>query len=481
MNYPSLSLTHQRVISLSWCCMGILALMESCPVAYSSNNRNHYQGHHTIGSRVMMNGNRRHNVLSSSSSIRTFMPSIVRGGAVVEINDGDDVEETDDDDDEGMEQVDAIDDESEDEEEEVTKVPAVSGPPVKLIIKTGLGSQLIDQTLELMASRTRDVASLKLSCMRQMRGRPPVELQTIRQGMIELDDHITIDELMDDEDEDDEEENGAEDEDQTLILTLDMTPPVDPKFGTELGLLSKPKTTEELVDAYAANAASLMNVGRQLFGNENTKLSRGQDENEEEETSKTPFSPIESSQNLWMRRQALSIKNDLLSKMSDDALKLLDETGEEEESSDALLASSIRRNRRGGAKMNVKRAIQRNLNIDWGTTIRNFFLFLFFGFFGARDVMSRTLMYIGAPMCFIIQARPVKILIKQIFYGVGTPPGILLSLLPAPQQKIMDLDFASTMEELYGSSPKSINDSTEEESELNFEEDDYDDDYDEYI
>ena len=84
-------------------------------------------------------------------------------------------------------------------------------------------------------------------------------------------------------------------------------------------------------------------------------------------------------------------------------------------------------------------------------------------------------------MCFIIQARPVKILIKQIFYGVGTPPGILLSLLPAPQQKIMDLDFASTMEELYGSSPKSINESTEEESESNFEDDDYDDDYDEYI
>lgn len=468
--------------------MGILVLMESCPVAYSSNNHNYYQGHHSIGSRVMMNGNRRHNVLSSTSSIRTFMPSIVRGGAVVEINDGDEVEETDDDDDEGMEQVDAIDDESEEEEEEeeVTKVPAVSGPPVKLIIKTGLGSQLIDQTLELMASRTRDVASLKLSCMRQMRGRPPVELQTIRQGMIELDDHITIDELMDDEDDEDEdeEENGAEDEDQTLILTLDMTPPVDAKFGTELGFLSKPKTTEELVDAYAANAASLMNVGRQLFGNENTKLSHDQDENDEvsdEDTLSSSFSPIESSQNLWMRRQALSIKDDLLSRMSDDALKFLDKTGEEEESSDALLASSIRRNRRGGAKMNVKRAIQRNLNIDWGTTIRNFFLFLFFGFFGARDVMSRTLMYIGAPMCFIIQARPVKILIKQIFYGVGTPPGILLSLLPAPQQKIMDLDFASTMEEFYGSSPKSINESTEEDSELSFEEDEYDEDYDEYI
>lgn len=83
-------------------------------------------------------------------------------------------------------------------------------------------------------------------------------------------------------------------------------------------------------------------------------------------------------------------------------------------------------------------------------------------------------------MCFVIQTRPAKILIKQVFYGVGTPPGILLSLLPAPQQKIMDLDFNIAMQDLYGSpSSRSFKGNTE--SDYSDEEDelDYEYDYDE--
>lgn len=53
-------------------------------------------------------------------------------------------------------------------------------------------------------------------------------------------------------------------------------------------------------------------------------------------------------------------------------------------------------------------------------------------------------------MCFFLQTRPVKVAIKQAFYAVGEPPGILLSLLPAPQQAIMSLNYISAMKELYG-------------------------------
>jgi hypothetical protein len=38
---------------------------------------------------------------------------------------------------------------------------------------------------------------------------------------------------------------------------------------------------------------------------------------------------------------------------------------------------------------------------------------------------------------------------KQLFYTMGEPPGILLSLLPAPQQAIMSLDYGKSMRELY--------------------------------
>ena len=38
---------------------------------------------------------------------------------------------------------------------------------------------------------------------------------------------------------------------------------------------------------------------------------------------------------------------------------------------------------------------------------------------------------------------------KQLFYTIGEPPGIFLSLLPAPQQAIMSLDYGRVMRGLY--------------------------------
>ena len=86
----------------------------------------------------------------------------------------------------------------------------------------------------------------------------------------------------------------------------------------------------------------------------------------------------------------------------------------------------------------------------WPDTIRNTLLFLFFGHFGAKSQSSRLLMMSMAPLCFLLQFRPIKILIKQLFYAIGKPPAILLSLLPAPQQKIMGLDTGLYMRDIYG-------------------------------
>ena len=72
--------------------------------------------------------------------------------------------------------------------------------------------------------------------------------------------------------------------------------------------------------------------------------------------------------------------------------------------------------------------------------------------------MSRTIMLLGAPACFIIQARPVKVAIKQLFYTIGEPPGILLSLLPAPQQAIMSCHYDDAMRFVYGEKIDSCND-----------------------
>jgi hypothetical protein len=79
-------------------------------------------------------------------------------------------------------------------------------------------------------------------------------------------------------------------------------------------------------------------------------------------------------------------------------------------------------------------------------------LFLFFGYFGGRNSLSRYLMLWGAPLCFILQARPVKMWGKILFYMMVNPPGIVLSLLAAPQQAILSIDFEKSFSALYGAS-----------------------------
>ena len=65
--------------------------------------------------------------------------------------------------------------------------------------------------------------------------------------------------------------------------------------------------------------------------------------------------------------------------------------------------------------------------------------------------MSRAILLIGAPMCFIIQARPVKLFWKQFLYVVlRNPPSLVLSLLPAPQQAMLSLSDDDAMQLIYG-------------------------------
>jgi hypothetical protein len=55
----------------------------------------------------------------------------------------------------------------------------------------------------------------------------------------------------------------------------------------------------------------------------------------------------------------------------------------------------------------------------------------------------------GAPLCFILQARPVKMWSKMLFYMMVNPPGIVLSLLPAPQQALLSMDLEKSYAALY--------------------------------
>ena len=55
-----------------------------------------------------------------------------------------------------------------------------------------------------------------------------------------------------------------------------------------------------------------------------------------------------------------------------------------------------------------------------------------------------------APLLFVLQTRPAKVFLKEVFYMLATSEGsILLSLLPAPQQMILSFDMKKQYAALY--------------------------------
>lgn len=363
-----------------------------------------------------------------------------RGGSTTEV------------DQEEVEVLDTAELQDENQESQDDTLPSVSSQPMKILIKTNFRNSVLDEKVELMAARTRDVSSLKKSLSRLLPGRPPIlGLQLLHEGRI-LDDDELVDELLDGEDEDEEMDS---EEENAIVLVLNSIPPVNPKFATELAPQLKSHlegdddtlTTEELIDAYFLNQASIMN-NAQLLAH--------------------PSQPVHSSFTFDLMEQAEEMKAQMKSQTKEEDWEASLQPVRKRHNLEERRGQRYRSGK-GGARTNLKKSIQTNMNIvsdmkdfvvhlfpilmflwqNWGETIRNFLLFLFFGFFGGRNTLSRSLMLWGAPLCFLVQARPVKMWTKVLFYMMANPPGIVLSLLPAPQQAILNANDARSFTILY--------------------------------
>jgi len=343
--------------------------------------------------------------------------------------------------------------------------------PIKVIVKTGLNTPLLDQTWESTCSRTRTVASLKQSLARQMRGRPPVHTQRLlHNGVLLTDDAVILDTLVQEQEEEEEQNVNDDNEDDeenmvTLQLILDAPPPTDTKFATDYAEMLSKMTKKELLDAYAINMAASNYIAQNyLFASSVSPT--GQEEEEDPKKIRTTTTATDvttdakESVTVTVRKNAWLLKEQLLSSFSEEHRKSIEEDTRTEEEQHLLEEEELRRRRRkgirstsGGATTNVKVLVQRNLNVDWPDTIRNTLLLLFFGCFGASSPLSQMFLLTAAPLCILLQVRPVKVILKQLFYAIGTPPAIILSLLPAPQQAIMSLNYDLVLQELYGIPP----------------------------
>jgi hypothetical protein len=260
--------------------------------------------------------------------------------------------------------------------------------PVKVILRTTMASPLIDQSIEFTASRTRTVASLKQAVSRQFRGRPPQSMITLLYRGQVLQDDTLVSELIQEDDMDDADaqeekdtENPEEEEDslKQLHIVVDIIPPIDPKFGTDLKQRLPTLTAQELLDAYVANLAMMhqnsMDIMHPMGGGTSST-----DQDQDEISSYTTTTTLQS---VAMRSHALTLKQIILQSLSEDGKKVLlgsSPEGEVDEGDNVqetqsgytsmgdsvLLRQSIRgklRKKRGGASMNVKRALQTQLNI----------------------------------------------------------------------------------------------------------------------
>lgn len=334
-------------------------------------------------------------VRSISSDVKYDKVLYFRGGSEEEDSDNDSSEFDEDEDEEyNSSSLNKEEDEenmnaTNDDTGEEIKSSLSSSAPIKVTLKTAVvNNPLIDISIEITASPKRTVQSLKQSVSRQFKARPPMDSIQLRLDGKFLDDDTLLEDLIvDDEEEDDHGDEEDDDGVHKLTILVDMIPPVDPKFGTEIKARLDDTTNEQLLEAYVVNLAAMhqnsMEVMAQQMKDEivNELLQEENDETDlllqevEENSSDIKTAPI----NLTLQKYANNIKSQVISFLSEDQKKLLEKKDTPSSpdkldpgsysTGDVLLKESIKRKRRGGARMNMKRVIQKNLNIVSGSLI----------------------------------------------------------------------------------------------------------------
>lgn len=334
--------------------------------------------------------------------------------------------------------------------------PALSSEPIPINITTMLGLSVIDHSIEITAHRSRSIGFLKASLQKQLPGRPPVSILQLRLGPRALPDDLLINELIDDDDEEDDDDEMTEGPGNRLTLVLDMIPPIDSKSALIPSDKLDDLTPSQLLDAYAANEASMYQNALLMMKEEQQEAQQDGMVNE------TDLLDISDSSHdsitMLLKNRANRLRQDLELKLLQSAASqtVLAETIPPSHKIMNLQEREIRGQRvrqvaQGGVKTTLKRNIQRSFNVNWADTIRNVCLFLFFGYFGGRSPTSRAILLLGAPSVILLQARPVKIWLRHMIYLLLMhPPSIVLSLLPAPQQTILSIDVDKAMENMYG-------------------------------
>jgi len=388
---------------------------------------------------------------------KRYDPISFRGGATLPASE-DEMEEEDEEEaeeiDEEMEEEEDQDDET---EEKAHKAP-LKLPPISIAIKTTI---LSDKTLELEMSPSRTIGDLKDSLRKQLPGKPPVSTTRIVDPETQqvLRDDVVLQSLV--------EANADEEDEGSFTLHLDSMLPIDSKtLKEDVISLNDKASVSELLDAYLETEAVMEHNRRQMLRSRDSV----EDDEEEEQTEEDDEEPLITE----IHQTARELRENLISTMlsSPKVEKLLaDETTPLQErlnhTSIEVKGNRVRRVTTRRAVSALNRNLLRTLNVqNWPATLWNVCLCLLLGYFGGRTPSSRAILYLGAPLALVGNARPIRRLVMQVAYFLllnQPKSSVILSLIPAPQQLIISLNEREIMHELYDVVDRTGTNETDEE------------------
>jgi hypothetical protein len=212
----------------------------------------------------------------------------------------------------------------------------------------------------LNALRTRSMADLKKSISKQLPGKPPIlSLELVFGGRILSDDDMLVDELFDDDEDDDERDDDEEGEDGIegphRSLVLNIVPPVEAKFATELLRRLREEShsddyllTQDLIDAYYLNQVAM---------GQNSKLLVNPSSSSSSSSSSTTLLRLE------MQAQAKLLQEQLQRQTPESVWQKALEPAVSKSHTAEERRGQRYRSGKGGARTNLKKSLQHNFNV----------------------------------------------------------------------------------------------------------------------
>lgn len=244
------------------------------------------------------------------------------------------------------------DDEEEEEEGENGDEPAtpdISQQRVALVVQTKLDNEVLDHRMEMNSKGDKTIETIKSRISKGLPGRPPILALELSYEGRTLPNNMVLDELVMLQEDDEDDEDDGDVHVPIISLILNIVPPVDPKFATDLVPKGAPHyegddktlSTDTLLDAYFLNQVA-MERNAQLLADPNTKLS--------------PLTRLEMKEQAKFLREQLQSQTDAT--VWEKSLTPIKKTHNLEERRGQRYRSG-----KGGATTNLKKVIQTNLNV----------------------------------------------------------------------------------------------------------------------